>query len=95
MTLSTVKRNIERTMVCRIIAAAPRVIRREDTADKSYDGDAILLAVADSVYVPPTVATWCDRLIEAKSVSTECAASRPESAAIGTPGPGWTLPPVR
>jgi hypothetical protein len=95
MTLAAVQCNVERTVVCRIGAPAPGVIGREHAADEGNDGDAILLAVTYRIDVPPTIAAGRDRLVEAKSVSTECAASRPESAAIGTPGPGWTLPPAR
>jgi hypothetical protein len=51
--------------------------------------------VAEGVDIPPEITTRRDRLVEARCPSSVSAASRPDIAAIGTPGPGCTLPPAR
>jgi hypothetical protein len=81
--------------VCAAALARARVIGREDAADERNDGQRMSSVVADGVDIPPRVAASRYRLAEARSASTAAAAKRPESAAIGTPGPGWVLPPAR
>ena len=49
----------------------------------------------DAVDVPPGVAVGRDGQVEARSARIAAAACRPESAAIGMPGPGCTPPPAR
>jgi hypothetical protein len=51
--------------------------------------------VAEGVDVPPEITTLCDRLVESRCAISVAAAKRPDMAAIGTPGPGCTLPPAR
>ncbi len=75
--------------------SCPSVIRREHTADKGDDGQAELAAVTQCVNIPPEVATRWDRLIEARCAIVAAAASLPDIAAMGTPGPGCTLPPAK
>ena len=71
------------------------VIRREHTPNKRNDGQAMLSVVAQCVDIPPEISTRRDRLVESRSAISVAAASRPDMAAIGTPGPGCTLPPAR
>jgi hypothetical protein len=54
-----------------------------------------LPVVAEGVDIPPEVAPGRDRLVEPRLAITAAAASCPDIAAIGTPGPGCTLPPAR
>ena len=51
--------------------------------------------VADGVDVPPEISARRDRLVEPRCAISAAAANWPESAAIGTPGPGCTPPPAR
>ena len=74
-------------------APGPVVIRREDASEKRDDGDAVLAIVAQRVDIPPRIATRRDGPAEVRSATSADAASRPDSAAIGTPAPGCTLPP--
>jgi len=90
-----VKRNVDRAMVARIAAPAPRIIGRKYASYECDDGDALTSVSAEAVEVPPMVPTRLNRLIEAKSAIRRFAAKRPDHAAIGTPGPGCTLPPAR
>jgi hypothetical protein len=78
-------------------AAAPaeRVVGREDAAQEGDQRDAVLAVLAQRVDVPPDIAVQRDRAVEARSAISADAAIRPERAAIGTPGPGWVLPPAR
>jgi hypothetical protein len=90
----TVKGDIDRAMILRRASAAPCVIGRKDAADEGDDGQAMLPVVAEGVDVPPDIAAGGDRRIEARSYFIDrseiiaSAAWRPDSAAIGTPGPG-------
>ena len=93
-----VDRDIDRAMIERIgRAVAPRqgVVRREHAADEGNDGDAVLAVVTQRIDIPPGIAVLGDWLIEPRSSIRQAAAERPDSAAIGTPGPGWVLPPAR
>ena len=71
------------------------VVRRENASDKSDDTYRVLAVVADGIDIPPEIRTRPNRLVEARSAITVAAASWPDNAAIGTPGPGCTLPPAR
>ncbi len=93
-----VDRDIDGAMVERIgraAAARKGVIGREHAADEGDDGDAIFAVVAQRVDIPPSIAVFGDWTIEPKSAIRLAAAERPDSAAIGTPGPGCVLPPAR
>ena len=81
--------------VARAALARRRIVRREDAADEADDGEAVAAVVAQSVDVPPAIAVLRNLCVEAWSLSSASAARSPESVAIGTPGPGWTLPPAR
>lgn len=74
---------------------SPGVIGREDTANKSDEGQAVAAVIAYCVNVPPKVAAGWNRLVKLRSATRASAAMRPDSAAIGMPGPGWMLPPAR
>ncbi len=76
-------------------AAAPRIVGREDRADEDDDDEAVAAVIAQRVDIPPGIAVLRDVEREVRSAITADAASRPEVAAIGTPAPGWTLPPAR
>jgi len=94
----TIKRDIDRAMVKRIAIAAPArcgVIGRKDAADEGNDRQPMRTIVTQRVDIPPRITVTRDRRVEARSAVTHCAASRPDIAAIGTPGPGCVLPPAR
>lgn len=76
-------------------ASSPGVVGGEDATDQRDDGDAVLSVVAQCIDIPPLIGIVGQRLIETRSAVTLAAASRPDSAAIGTPGPGCVLPPAR
>ena len=78
-------------------AAAPRpgVIGREHTAHEGDDRQAELPVVAEGVDIPPEITTRRDNLVKPRSAISVAAAKRPDMAAMGTPGPGCTLPPAR
>ena len=78
-----------------LVCASPVVVRRKDTANEGDDGNAMLTAVTQPIDIPPEITTRLDELIESRCAIRVAAASRPESAAIGTPAPGCTLPPAR
>ena len=78
-----------------MVAPRPSVIGREHAAHKGNDAQAELAAIAQCVKIPPEVATRLDRLIETRCAIVAAAASLPDIAAMGTPGPGWTLPPAK
>ena len=95
---SSVKGDIERAMAERIgraVSSGPAVVGREDAAQKSDQGDPVLPVVAERVDIPPNIAVRRDRAVESRSAISADAARRPDSAAIGIPGPGWVLPPAR
>ena len=54
-----------------------------------------MATIAQCVKIPPEVATRWDRLIETRCAIVAAAASLPDIAAMGTPGPGCTLPPAK
>jgi hypothetical protein len=78
-------------------AAAPTegVVGREDTAQEGDQRNAVLAVLTQRIDIPPDIAVQRDLAVESRSAISADAASRPESAAIGTPGPGWVLPPAR
>ena len=85
-------------MLARIALAARErapVVGREHAADERDQGQAVPAVVGEGVDVPPEIATARDRLVESRLAISAAAASRPDIAAIGTPGPGCTLPPAR
>ena len=57
-------------------------------------GDSLSPVVAGRSDRPPGVAAGWNGAVEPRSVITLSAACRPDSAAIGTPGPGCTPPPA-
>ncbi|MEY3016438.1 MAG: hypothetical protein RJB19_750 [Pseudomonadota bacterium] len=71
------------------------VIRGEDAADKDDHGDAVSTAIAHPIDIPPEITTRRDLLVKSRSAIRLAAAKRPDSAAIGTPAPGCTVPPAR
>ena len=73
----------------------PCVIGREYAADKGDDGEGVAPIVAYRIDIPPGIAAGRNLPVEARSASTASAAKRPDNAAIGTPGPGCTLPPAK
>ncbi len=96
--LWSIKRNIHRTKIFRItqaLAPRPRIVRRKYTTDKSNDRQAVLSIITLRVEIPPAISTSGNYLVKARSCNSASAARMPESAAIGTPGPGCTLPPAR
>ena len=74
--------------------ARHRVIGRKHAADKSDEGEAKTLIIADAIDIPPGIAARLYRDIKARSEMMALAAIWPESATIGTPAPGCTLPPA-
>lgn len=98
MAALAVKRDIDGAVLLRIgraLAQGARIIRREDAADEGDDDEAEAPVIAQGVDIPPAIAARRNRGIEARSAIRLEAASEPDSAAIGTPGPGWMLPPQR
>ena len=98
--LGSVERHVECRMVDGIAAPALAIVGREDAAEEGDDRQAVLpsigtVGVARRVDVPPAVATGWNRRVEARSCITVRAASCPDKAAIGTPAPGWVLPPAQ
>jgi hypothetical protein len=90
-----VERNIDADVIIGIAPACPVVIGREHRADKGDDRQPVSAAIAQAVDIPPEITAGRDVRIEARSSARLSAASMPESVAIGTPGPGWALPPAR
>jgi len=83
--------DVDRAMVERIggtAAPGQSVIGRKYAANEGDDGDAVLSIVTQRVDIPPSIAVLGDWLIEPRSAIRLAAAERPDSAAIGTPGPG-------
>ena len=68
--------------------AGGRIVRGEYTADESDQGQGMTTVIAQGVNVPPVIAVPRNTLGEVRSCSRLAAASRPDSAAIGRPGPG-------
>jgi hypothetical protein len=82
-------------MVDRVAAAALQIVRREDASEEADDGEAVLAVIPDRVEIPPGIAARRDGAIEARSFMQAATASRADKAAIGTPAPGWVLPPAQ
>ena len=96
----TVQRHIDGTKVFRICnttvaRTCPSVVGRKNAADKGNDGQPVASVIAQGVDIPPEITTRRDRLVETRFAMSVAAANRPDMAAIGTPGPGCTLPPAR
>lgn len=95
---TSVQRDIERAVIMRIAAAeAPgeSVVGRENAADEGDDGQRMIAVVAYAIDIPPGIAAFRYGLAEVRSSRMVAAARRPDSAAMGTPGPGCALPPAR
>jgi hypothetical protein len=95
---AAVKRNVDGTMMIRIthaLSPCPGIIGRENAAHKSNDGQAMCTIITQRINIPPAIAILGNYRVEARSCNSASAARMPESAAIGTPGPGCTLPPAR
>lgn len=90
-----VKCDVHGAVIQRVISAGQGIVRRKNAADKGNQRKAVSTVVAEGVDVPPGVAPWGNVRIEARSASSVRAAIRPESAAIGKPGPGCVPPPAR
>lgn len=90
-----VERDVDRAVIEWIAPPARLIIGGKDAADETDDGQAEAAVVGDRVDIPPEVATRRDRAVEARSRITVEAARRPDKAAIGTPAPGWVLPPAQ
>lgn len=91
LALLAIDRDVQRAMIEWVAAAetpCKRVIRREDAADEGDERDALFAIVAQRVDIPPRVAVFWNDPVEARSAIRLVAAIRPDSAAIGTPGPG-------
>ena len=91
--------NIERAMLSRVdMTPKPpllSIVRREYAADEGDNRQSEAVVGAERIDIPPGVAIGRNRFIEAKSARSASDASWPESAAIGMPGPGCTLPPAK
>ena len=94
-----IDRDIDGAMIERIgRALAPRegVVGREHAADEGDDGDAVLRRRRSARRHTTTHSRLArTSLDEVRSAIRLAAADRPDSAAIGTPGPGCVLPPAR
>jgi hypothetical protein len=55
----------------------------------------VLSVVAQRIQIPPSVPVRRERAIERGAAETLSAQLSPDSAAIGTPDPGCTEPPVK
>jgi len=98
LAMFAIERDVQRAMIERVAAAeaaGKRIIGREDATNEGDQRDALLAVVAQRVDIPPRIAVFRDGAVEARSAIRLAAAIRPDSAAIGTPGPGWALPPAR
>lgn len=73
----------------------PGVVRGKHASYKCNDAQRISSVIAEGIDVPPKVTAGIYGLIKPRCAMVVSAANRPESAAIGTPGPGCTLPPAR
>lgn len=94
-----VKREVERAEALgvgrlRPSAVRARIMGRENRADEDDGRYGIAPAVADAVDVPPEVAPMSDGPVKPRSSAIARAQMADESAAIGTPAPGCTLPPT-
>lgn len=86
-----IERHIDRTVLLGVgvaFASRPFVVGRENAADEGDNCQPVGAVIAERVDVPPCVAIAYDGYREVRSCRTHVAAAHPESAAIGTPGPG-------
>lgn len=91
----SVEGNIQRAMIVRVRPSSPRIIGRENASNECDQNNSMFPIITDGVYVPPCIASFRNGSVKPKSEITACAAAFPDKAAIGTPGPGCTLPPAR
>lgn len=89
-----IKRHIKGAVIERRSRFRPRVVRRKDAADEGDNRDAVVAGVAERVDIPPGVSVAINVYVEPYAAFTIFAAIFPDNAAIGTPGPGCTPPPV-
>jgi hypothetical protein len=90
--------NVQCAMIERVATAEPtrkRIIRRKHAADEGDQRDTVVAVVAQCIDVPPGIAVLGDGAVKVRSSIRLAAAIHPDSAAIGTPGPGCALPPAR
>ncbi len=91
--------HVQRAMLSRVdVAAKPSlsgIVRGKNATDECDDRQSEAVVGAERIDIPPGVTIWRNRFIEAKSWRRASDASCPESAAIGIPGPGCTLPPAK
>jgi hypothetical protein len=90
-----VEGDVDRAVVLRIAASAEFVIWRKNAANERDDRQAVLAVGAGRIDIPPGIAARPDRDVEAWSRSRQATAKRADNAAIGTPAPGWVLPPAQ
>ncbi len=94
----SIQGNIDRAVIERLGGIVPtrkRVIRRKNISEHGDYSDGVLTIATQRVEIPPGIAIPWNRGVERISERSCVAASLPEIAAIGTPGPGCTLPPAR
>lgn len=91
----SVQSDVQAAMVRRNIATRFLVIRREDAADKTDNGQPVASVIAERVDIPPAVALRWYHGVEIRSDSRASLAWAPDKAAIGTPAPGWVAPPAQ
>jgi len=88
---ASVESHVERAMIDGSGASAAQrmgVVRRENAADECNYGESVLAVVAQRIDIPPLIAAVRQNAVEPQSARSAAAASRPEVAAIGNPGPG-------
>ena len=88
-------RHVDADMVLGVAPPRPGVPGRKHRADEGDHRHRPRAVGADPVDIPPGIAVRRDRHVEARSAIRAVAAWIPDSAAIGTPGPGCTPPPAR
>ena len=91
------ERDVQGAVIERITAASfssESIVWRKYATDEGDYGHTVPSVCTQRINIPPSISVGRNRCIEVKSCSNASAASRPESAAIGTPGPGWVLPPA-
>ena len=93
-----VQRHVQRAVPHRVGGPPPprpRVVRRKHAADEGDQRQPTRAVIAQRIDIPPDIAVRRRGYREVRSAISAAAASRPDSTAIGTPGPGCTLPPAR
>jgi hypothetical protein len=93
-----VQGDVKRAVIVGVRISAPpcpSVVGGEDAANESDESQRVRAIIAHCIDVPPCIATGLDRAIETESAIIAAAASRPDIAVMGIPGPGCVLPPAR